>query len=456
MGVTKKLAEFIVDTQYDVFSDDVVRISKELILNGLGAMIAGVHERVSEIAIKHVEDMGGVAEVGVVGGGFKTSLPNAALVGGVSVHAIEQEACGRFAGSPPFAIIPAALSIAEKHRLPGKSVIEGLVLGCEAQGRLGLGCPGGSNRGWSGVYFPIGAAACASKMMNLDVDQTRMALGIATDAIGGSWRHCGYMSHFLLGGIPCQNGVTAALLAKQGLTANPDMLDGEGGFGDWVGEYTPEIVVKDLGNPFYIVSPGLSIKKYNCCFGIHRALDALWDLIWEHDIHYDQVDSVQVEVPKFVTKLIHYDDPQNGEQAKFSLQHAFAVLLVDRLVDGNTTAQSFSDIGAADSKYKEARKKVNVVVIDQPGGRTLVGKEMPVTIRLKNGHTYSKEAPILKGSPESPLSKDAIVGKYRDHVRDFLSPQQVQHTVALVSDLDKLPDILELMEIVTFGYTHSH
>lgn len=451
MGVTKKLAQFIVDTHYDVFDDNVVRVAKELILNGLGTMIAGVRERVSEIAIKHVKDMGGVAEVGVVGGGFRTSLTNAVFVGGISVHAIEQEACGRFAGGPLYALIPTALSIAEKFRLPGKSVLEGVVLGHEIQGRLGLGCPGGSNRGWSGVYFPIGVAACASKMMNLDVVQTRMALGAVADAIGGSWRHCGYMNHFMLGGISCWNGVTAALLAKEGLTADPDIIDGEGGFGDWVGEYEPETVVKNLGNPFYIVSPGVAIKKYNCCFGMHRVLDALWQLIWEHDIYYDQVDNVQVEIPKFVTKLVHYDDPQNGEQAKFSFQHAFAVLLVDRLPDGKTDARSFSDTGAVDPRYKEAREKVTVVVTEQPGGRTLVGKEMPVTIRLKDGRTYSKEAPILKGSPESPLSKEEIVERYKDHVRGFWSSQQVQRSVDLVFNLDNLPDILELMEIATFG-----
>ena len=91
---------------------------------------------------------------------------------------------------------------------------------------------------------------------------------------------------------------SAALLAKEDLTADPDIIDGEGGFGDWVGEFQPELVLKDLGNPFYTASPGAAIKKYNCCFGMHRALDALWQLIWENDITYDQIDSVQrIELP---------------------------------------------------------------------------------------------------------------------------------------------------------------
>ena len=74
----------------------------------------------------------------------------------------------------------------------------------------------------------------------------------------------------------------AAILAMRGLTASDDILDGRSSFWEvYVGEgrYDPEKMTKDLGNPFYFVSPGTMLKKYPCCTFTHHGLDALLELI---------------------------------------------------------------------------------------------------------------------------------------------------------------------------------
>lgn len=452
MTVTEKLARFVVETNYEDFPPHVVKTARDLLLDGMGAMVRGPDEPIARKIIAHVKEMGGAPRVSVPGAGFKTSLTDALLLNGTTVHSIEHEAVGKHTASSPMSLIPAAFAVAEHYGLGGKAILEGFILGYEVQGKVGMGCPSSGNRGWTGICFPLGVAACASKMMGLDVERTRAALGMATDLVGGALRHCGSMAHFIgMGGFPGRHGMTAALLAKEGVTADLDMIDGPGGFGEWLGGYDAETIAGSLGNPFYVVSPGTAVKKYNCCFGMHRALDALWELIMQNDIRVEDVASVRVDVPAYVTKLIRYPEPQNGEQAKFSFEHAFAVLLVERHANQITSPRSFSDEAVSDPRYAAARKLVQVAVSEQPGGRTLVGKEMPVTIVMKDGRTLRKESPILKGSSDNPLTDQELADVYREHVGGFMSPEQTERSLALLHKLETLPDITELMQLVTYG-----
>ena len=446
--VTRELAKFIVNTNFDSFNEETVRVGKELIFEGLGAMIRGAREQVCQIAIRHVKNIGGHAEVGILGGGFRTSITNASLVNGISAHSAEQEAVGKFGGSCTFSTIPAAFCVAEKFGLSGKALLEGFVIGQEVQGRIGMGCRGGSNRGWSSIYYPLGAAATASKMMGLTVDQTRMALGVAANFPGGCWRLCGTMMHFGETGFACELGVRSALLVKEGVTADPDMIEGENGFAYWVGEANLDIITKDLGNPFYIINPGSAVKKYGCCYAMHRALDALMQIITENDIHYDQVAGVEAVIPKFVTRLIRYPEPENAEQAKFSLEHALGVGISDREV----TLDAFTEAGVADPRHKEARRKVKVTVIEQEGGRALVGAAIPVTVKLKDGRSFTKECQVLKGGPESRLTRQELVDRFGGHVKGVLTPRAAERVVELSFKLEKLPNVLELTNLATFGY----
>lgn len=52
MGVTSQLAKFVTDKDYDALSQDVVSVTKDLILDGLGTMLGGSRELVSQMTIE--------------------------------------------------------------------------------------------------------------------------------------------------------------------------------------------------------------------------------------------------------------------------------------------------------------------------------------------------------------------------------------------------------------------
>jgi 2-methylcitrate dehydratase PrpD len=456
MELTRGIADFIHKTGYANFSPKEVQAAKDLILDAVGGMIGGARERVTAITIEYARETGGKAECGILGGGLQTSLLNAALANGTSCHSQELEAIGLYTGSNPMTNIPVALSVAEKFHLSGKAVIEGTVIGLEVQTKLGMSGPGSFDRGFSSIplYGSMGAAASAGKMMQLSREQLQNAFGIAIAQSSGQQRQQGSMTHLLESGIACRNGVTAAMLAKGGMTADPSLIEGERGFYDLFCSggrgYKEEGVLPSLGNPFCV--SGVFVKKYGCCFFNHRAMDALVQLLEEHKPHPEDIKSVEAEVPPFVANMLRFPSPQNGEDAKFSLHQALGAILLDGKVD-LPYVRPFNDAGTMDPKYQAARKKVKVIERkDWAGGRSAPWST-PVTIYLKDGRKFTKSvnADDLKGGAKNPLSRDELMSRFRAMTEGFLSSSSVTRSLDLLSNLENQDSISELMRLVTFG-----
>ena len=457
MGLTYEVAKFVVEKGFDDFSGKEIQAVKDLVLDGVGTMISGIPEPVTQIMIQYAEDSGGRPDCGVVGAKFKTSLTQAAFLNGTSTHAVELESVGPYTGSNPMTNIPVALSAAEKFNLSGKAVIEGIIIGLEVQTKLGMSGPGAWDKGFSSIplYGTLGAAASAGKMLKLSTEQMQHSFGIAIAQCSGQKRQQGSMGHLLENGIACRNGVTASILAKRGMTSDPNLLEGPRGLFDLFSTagrgYDLENTVKSLGNPF-CVAGGLYIKKYASCLYAHRAMDAIIQLKREHDIRYEDVQGVQVEVPTFVAEMLHFSEPRNGAETSFSMHQSLGSVLVDEVVE-LPYLRPFRDSGATDPKYIEARRKVEMIErADWSGGRSLPWST-PLTIVMKSGKKYTKtiDGNQLKGSPSNPLTHKELVARHGVLVRDFLSAKQTERSVDLIYNLENLDSVAELMKLLTYS-----
>ena len=188
MSLTEAIAEWLVNTDYEALPFEAVRAAKEGFLDTLGVALAGANQPVSQMAIEYTRDAGGTPEAGVIGGGYKTHVANAAFANGISASALGFDATCLPLGHPFCTVFPAVVTIGEKLDLPGRKLIEALVIGLEVHAKVGYGysTQEGPARGSSkGVYGVVGAAAASAKLMGLDRWQTRMALGIAASHAGG-------------------------------------------------------------------------------------------------------------------------------------------------------------------------------------------------------------------------------------------------------------------------------
>ncbi len=444
MGVTKELANFLIETNYEDFTAEVVDRSKELIIDFIGGALGGSESSVGEIFTEYVKEKGANPEAGVLGKNFKTTAAYASYINGTFNHATELEAVSQRTSPNPLAAIAVSMAVGEKMRLSGKEVLEGFILGFEIQGRVGgSSLAGVSSKGRISIFNHLGAVAAASKLMKLDLHQTRMAMGVAAFQAGGLITNVGTMAHVLELPAAGRDGIEAAELARKGITSHPDIIETPKGFCDALieeGGYNLSEMIKDLGKTFQIVTPGISIKKYPCCYRSHRALDAFFDLIDEHDIPYEEIEKVIVDLNLYDSYLMKFPDPKTGEEAKFSYPH----ILASALLKGKVWVDSFTDQSISDLNYIKARDKVEAIVHPEwsPGR---VDARTPVTIKLKDGRMFSKEI----DSPREPNTEE-LLDRYRQAADGILTSQQTQKSIDLLLEIENVGDVSEIMNLLTF------
>ncbi len=82
-----------------------------------------------------------------------------------------------------------------------------------------------------------------------------------------------------------------------------------------------EPLVERLGKPWEAVSPGISYKRWPCCYCNHRSIGVLLEMLKKHDIKAADVQAIEIGFPPGTdTPLIHMN-PQTGLEAKFSIEY---------------------------------------------------------------------------------------------------------------------------------------
>ena len=454
MGATEKIARFIVETDYEDIPRDAVEKAKRTALDCLGAALAGVVEPVSQTITGYVTKLGGPPQASLFGAGIKVSVPDAALANGVIAHALDYDDCGVKIGHPSVLVFPAVLSLGEQLGASGQDILTAYILGLEVEGKLALHADFKlmqarlNHQTW---YGSIGAAAACAKLLRLDVTKTRMALGIGGNFACGLSANHGSMAGAMAAGNACRNGVTAALMAQEGVTANPNIIEAKNGFYDTLvgrDHYDAERMAEGLGNPFYIESPGIGLKKYPSCYHTHRALDGVFQLLGEHRLSDKNIAEVDVGTSERAMRVLAFSEPATPYQAKYSMPHCIAAAVVDRQV----TLDTFTYDKMTDRDIVEAKKKVHLSFPDVPiwPGLADVGPDTefvgnPVTIRTTDGRSYSARVDIPRGDPALPLTDEELLSKYRDCGRSQLRPDDIERSVNLTLGLERMADIGTLM-----------
>ena len=454
MGATEKIAGFIVDTGYEDIPRDAVEKAKRTALDCLGAALAGVVEPVSQTITGYVTKLGAPPQASVFGAGLKVSVPDAAMANGVIAHALDYDDCGVKIGHPSVLVLPAVLSLGEHLGASGQDILTAYIVGLEVEGKLALHADFKlmqarlNHQTW---YGSIGAAAACAKLLRLDVAKTRMALGIGANFACGLSANHGSMAGAMAAGNACRNGVTAALMAQEGVTANLNIVEAKNGFYDTLvgrDHYDAERMADGLGDPFYIESPGIGLKKYPSCYHTHRALDGVFQLLGEHRLSDKDIVEVDVGTSERAMRVLAFSEPETPYQAKYSMPYCIAAAVVDHRITLDTfTAHKMEDRGIV-----EARKKVHLSFPDVPiwPGLADVGPDTefvgnPVTIQTTNGRSYSARVDIPRGDPALPLTDDELLSKYRDCGRSQLRPNDIERSVNLVLGLEKVTNIGTLM-----------
>ena len=448
MSISEQLATFVVNNRYEDIPQEAIEKAKVMFLDIIGVALAGTRiEETGKITIDYVREAGGTPESTVIGGGLKTSAPNAALANALLAHALDFDDYEP-SGHPSGMLVASALALGEKGKLTGKQVLQSYILGLEIYEKLAIIDLLMSETGWHGtaVFGTMGSAAAAAKALGLNDEETVMCLGIAASAASGILRENGSMTKPYQVGKSARNGVEAALLAKKGFTSDAGVIENPKGFCDLFagkGRWDSSQITRNLGNPFHIVNPGLGIKLYPCG-GVKfvRCIQGILELRKENNIAYSDVTEVELRVSR---RQVNLDivEPKKGLEGKFSMRYICA----RALLDGKLGVDTFTDEKVNESIVKEALAKMKVIV-DATIPDDWLKAWSEVTIKLKNGKSFTRRIEIPKGDQRNPVSLSTVIEKFRGNASLVLSGAQSEKVIEMVSSLDKAKNLTELMNIL--------
>ncbi len=89
MEITKKLAQFVCETNFNDLPEKALTKAKECFLDWQGVALAGTLDPAGEIITQYVMASGGKPEASIIGSAFKTDMASAALANGLIGHALD-------------------------------------------------------------------------------------------------------------------------------------------------------------------------------------------------------------------------------------------------------------------------------------------------------------------------------------------------------------------------------
>jgi 2-methylcitrate dehydratase PrpD len=434
MEMTKTLAEFVAEVHFEDFPPEIITVAKRGILDTLGVILAGSQEPCTGIVVDHCRAIEGAREATVLGVGLQTAAPLAALANGTAGHALDYDDVNEIMhGHPSVPLLPVIMALGEKLDLTGREAIMAFAVGVEVESKLGavMGDPH-YQIGWhaTATMGIMGATLVAAKLLGLEPDGMRHALGIAASMASGSRQNFGTMTKPLHAGLAARNGLEAALLATKGFTADLNILESPLGFCHLfspTGEI-PTHGLEKLGNPWELLSSGLSVKKYPCCFATHTALDATLGLVQEHGVRAEEVKEVAVRVRPGISSVLIHPRPQTGLEGKFSMQYCLAAAILDRKV----SLASFADQAVLRPEAQQLLRRVQM--LEEPA---LHSFNAQVTLDLQDGRSLTRQVDIPRGHPQFPLTWDELEEKFFDCASQALPEEKIHKSLELIRTLEE-------------------
>jgi 2-methylcitrate dehydratase PrpD len=435
-GITQNLARFVVDTRWEDIPEQARHEAKRALLNFFAVAIAGCRTEPIELALATLSEFSGGRQATIVGRRERIDALSAAFLNAAGANVFDY--CDTHLPTvvhPTAPLAPALLALAELKRVTGPELLLAFVLGFEIECRVGAAVsPGHYPKGWhiTSTCGVFGAAAGAAKLLGLDADRTRWALGTASTQSAGLCECLGWPAKSVSVGNAARNGLLSALLASKGFEGPAEPIAGAQGFLAAMGEPPNWSALLDgLGNTWEVANN--SIKPYPCGFVIHPALDCALD--WQRANPGAAIERVAIRGNPLLLQRTDRPNVASGREAQVSLQHAVAAALVR----GKAGLAEFTDACVADLAVADLRKRIAVAA--DPDLSTIA---VDMEIRTRDGKTQAVATRAARGSAANPLKDSEIEAKLLAEAASWRPGHDVKPLIDAVWSLERLDDAARL------------
>ncbi|SPJ31185.1 hypothetical protein TRM7615_04726 [Falsiruegeria mediterranea M17] len=343
--------------------------------------------------------------------GTARTLPtsSAALVNAVAGHAWDLDDWEEPGNThPTVVLLPALLATAHLTPATGRDMLAAYAVGCEIIMHLGEAVTlDHYARGFHSTTTleAIGAAGAVGRQLRLNGDQIAHAMAIATSQAVGYTVQFGSNAKPLQAGFAARVGVETAVLAAQGATGQPRVIEHPRGFAGLMGKHDPkpfDDMAEKLGTPWALEEYGLVLKPWPSCGYTHRLMTAALDLRGKVLNRLDQITSVRARLPDFHYKILPFDRPTTRNEALFSAPACIAQALV-------TGGLTLTDSAAGFWQQEPVDRLITCTrVTAEPAQNPELNydPEQPdhLTIELRTDEVIETTCAYPLGAPQNPMS----------------------------------------------------
>ncbi|KKB09146.1 MmgE/PrpD family protein [Devosia chinhatensis] len=439
--VSAELAAFAVDTSWSDLPHDVQQEALRALTNGLAAGLGGAGDLAVKAILRSLRPMSAAGQCSLIGESERVDMGLAAFVNAAAINVLDFDETHVGTIIHPVApVAGAALALAEELGATGSDLLGAIVIGIEAACRIGNAIsPGHYARGWhiTATCGIFGAALAASRLLRLDHGQTLHALGIASSQASGLVETLGTMAKSVGVGHAARGGLTAALMAREGIEGPSAPLEGRLAFLAVTSDrWEPEKIVEGLGADWEIQR--LMYKPYPCGVVLNPVIDACLWLRTEPGFDATQIRLVEVRGSELLRARTDRPDVTRGREAQVSAQHAVSI----SLLRGAAGAAEFSDAAVNDPDVIALRSRVGHIVV----AADMAEDEAHVRICFADGTVIQRLVTTSLGSLETPLSDGMIAEKMRALAAHGGTGVHADGVLSAVSALPAAPDSAALMQ----------
>ena len=358
---------------------------------------------------KVVFEQGGAPESCVLFHDVRLPAGKAAFMNAVYGHGAElDDGNKKAAGHAGVHLIPAVFALAEKLGSTCDDVLLALAAGYEAYIRISSAAqPGLVKRGFhsTGMAGTLACAAACARLFHLDAQGIEDAIALSTTMTGGllSYGDSRPAIKPLNPGKAAENGIFAAMLAKEGVQGPTEALEGPNG---WFHAVTDDVDWDCLQAGDHLLLHDCYLKQYPSCRHTHCGIDAAIALHGQVDA--GNVRAINVRIYPNAIKLAGIPMPADQDETKFSIHYTLARAL-------RNGSYGIADMAALpiDAETAELMKKITLIPDESMEDRAKGIRGACVEVVTKDGAVLSECVSVPKGDPENPLTKDDVIQKLK-------------------------------------------
>lgn len=430
----------------------VLTAAKAMLVNAAAVGLAGAAQPESFALTRFIQEMGGNGKCTLIGKGLRTSPVYAALANALMISLLDfddQIIPGPI--GPSAVAFPPAMAIGEMNGSPGAEVLAAFILGCELSAKLGDLLPPDTAQA-------VAAAAAAGRLLNLDAAPLESALVLAA---GRAAAHPAAIPPVPPPAAPAANllppadtatparayrqaqaamqGITAALLAQQGLTA------ASGGLSALFPNANDRQIADRcaaLGQPYALLDPGIILKLYPCAAAAHTAIDAALQLMQQYRISAADIAAAAVSVTPAALAELPWPTPADSWQAR----HCLSYILAATLTLGHPLLDTFTDSAVQDRAVRRLMDTITVTTAEPPSPSIPYPCEL--TLTLTDGRQLRHRVEFARGSPQLPLTPEELDAKFLYCSRYILPPDHIDEAITNLRNLENIPNTTGLFSVL--------